>query len=150
MKIAHAKTETDMIVWMNSKEYEWEITCRDPSKTTNKKRIFIYLNSFIAVQRQEVWRPALYFYIQDHYTETPNQSRAETITSLYNQWKELSSEQKQPYLQQSNAVTKVNTEVRASFPFTCYCSLFKLYEQKKNPSKFLWWSDMNRVESIWD
>ena len=128
----------------------WRVINRVTSSTTDKDKKSmenLYLVWSLAVQRQEVWRPALFFYLQDQYKEEATKIRAETVTSLYNQWKELSLEQKQPYLDQSNAITKQISEIRASFPFSCYCALFKLFEQKKNPSLDIFDCMMNRIES---
>lgn len=91
------------------------------------------MNDLVVRQKQEVWRPAFFYYLQDHYQESTEQSRAQTVLSLFERWSSLDDTSRQIYQQQSDAVTKITTAVRATFAYSCYCVLFKPYERLLHP-----------------
>lgn len=88
-------------------------------------------------QKQEVWRPAFFYYLQDNYQESTEQTRAQVVLSLYEAWISLDDASRQTYQQQSDAITKMTTAVRSTFAYSCYCVLFKPYERLLHPGMLI-------------
>ena len=88
-------------------------------------------------QKQEVWRPAFFYYLQDHYQESTEQTRAQVVQSLYETWTSLDDASRRTYQQQSDAITKMTTAVRSTFAYSCYCVLFKPYERLLHPGMLI-------------
>ena len=88
-------------------------------------------------QKNEVWRPAVFYFLRDCYDEEQEEMkdapRAEVVSALYGKWVEMDEEARRPYIEESACVVDVKKLHRYNFSYMCYAALWKPYEKALHP-----------------